>query len=166
MKVIDNFLDNNDYDLLKEVFMGGNAPWYSGKILNEEDANKSKLPYDYNHQFVHVFYSDFSPQSNLIQIIEPIIKKIDPVAIARIKANLLTKTDKILEHGYHTDYSNLTTAIYYVNTNNGYTLFEDGTKIESVANRLVEFDSNLRHTGTTATDEPFRIVINFNYVKW
>ena len=56
-----------------------------------------------------------------------------------------------------------TTSILYVNTNNGYTKFEDGTIVESVANRLVSFPSNMKHTGTSCTDEKTRVVINFNY---
>ena len=52
-----------------------------------------------------------------------------------------------------------------MNTNDGYTEFEDGTKVESVANRLVTFPANLKHTGTSCTDEKTRIVINFNYFK-
>jgi len=52
-----------------------------------------------------------------------------------------------------------------MNTNNGYTKFEDGTKIESVANRMVFFSSNMKHTGTSCTDEKIRVVINFNYFK-
>ena len=48
-------------------------------------------------------------------------------------------------------------------TNNGYTLFEDGTKVDSVANRMVLFEGNRLHTGATQTDERFRYVVNFNY---
>ena len=54
-------------------------------------------------------------------------------------------------------------AIYYFNTNNGYTLFENGDKVESIRNRLIMFKSNLRHTGTTCTDKPNRYVLNINY---
>ena len=54
-------------------------------------------------------------------------------------------------------------SIFYVNSNDGYTEFEDGTRIESVENRLVTFPANMLHTGTTCTNKPFRIVINFNY---
>ena len=56
-----------------------------------------------------------------------------------------------------------TTSIFYVNTNNGYTKFEDGTKVESVANRMVTFSTNMKHLGTSCTNEKRRIVINFNY---
>ena len=58
-----------------------------------------------------------------------------------------------------------TTSIFYINTNNGYTKFENGEKVESVANRMVTFSTNLKHTGTSCTDERTRVVINFNYFK-
>ena len=86
--------------------------------------------------------------------------------LLRIKANLLTRTNNIVINKFHKDFNNknkLTTAIYYINTCNGYTLFKDGTKIKSVSNRFVSFDSNLEHTGTSCTDENIRVVINFNY---
>ena len=57
----------------------------------------------------------------------------------------------------------MTTAIYYVNTCDGFTEFEDGTKTEAVANRLVKFPSNLKHRGVSQTDTRFKCVINFNY---
>ena len=41
--------------------------------------------------------------------------------------------------------------------------FEDGTKVKSVANRLVIFQVK-HHGGTSCTDETKRIVINFNYI--
>ena len=36
-------------------------------------------------------------------------------------------------------------------------------QIKSEENKYVEFDCNLKHTGSTSTDEKRRIVINFNY---
>ena len=57
----------------------------------------------------------------------------------------------------------ITTAILYLNTNNGYTEFKSGDKVKSVSNRVVVFDSNLKHRTVTCTDQKTRIVINFNY---
>ena len=51
-----------------------------------------------------------------------------------------------------------------MNTNNGYTEFEDGTKVESVANRFVSFPEKMKHRGTSCTDKKTRIVININYL--
>jgi len=97
--------------------------------------------------------------------------KIDPIKLWRIKANLLTRTSNIIENEFHQDAGKheklskqWTTAIFYMNTNNGYTEFEDGTKVESVANRIVIFPTNTKHRGTSCTDERTRVVINFNYL--
>ena len=55
------------------------------------------------------------------------------------------------------------TGILYLNTNDGYTEFEDGKIVNSVANRFVEFPSNILHRGVSQTDTEWRSVINFNY---
>ena len=70
-----------------------------------------------------------------------------------------------LEHPLHIDnkLKNNMTAIYYVNTNNGYTRFKNENKIPSEQNKLIIFNTETEHSGTTCTDEPCRIVINFNY---
>ena len=73
------------------------------------------------------------------------------------------RTTEITRNKFHRDFPNITTAVYYINTNNGWTEFENGDKVESVANRIVIFDSNTMHTGTTCTDEKVRVLINFNY---
>ena len=58
-----------------------------------------------------------------------------------------------------------TTAIYYLNSNNGSTVFKDsGDKVESVANRLIVFDGSIEHAGTSCTDDSRRVVLNINYI--
>jgi len=91
-------------------------------------------------------------------------------SIIRVKANLTIKTDKIITYGFHTDsnYFNYEpydskVAIFYLNSNNGKTIFENGDEVESVENRIVIFDNILKHTGTSCTDQKRRIVLNINY---
>ena len=55
-------------------------------------------------------------------------------------------------------------AIFYINTNNGVTVLEDGTEIESIENRLLLFDSSKKHNSTSCTDAKVRVNINFNYL--
>lgn len=162
--ILDNVLNEKDFNTIQEIIFDAHFPWYfNGGVVYD---NESELN---NYQFTHCFYKQFCPHSEYYELLFPIIKFIDPISILRIKANLLTKSENIIEHGFHTDIPYLkenqksTTAIFYVNTNNGYTKFEDGTKIKSVANRLISFDSRLLHTGSTCTDEKRRVVINFNY---
>jgi hypothetical protein len=56
------------------------------------------------------------------------------------------------------------TAIFYLNTCDGYTIFNDGDKIYSVENTLIIFPGRLLHCGTTCTNENRRLVININYM--
>ncbi len=47
----------------------------------------------------------------------------------------------------------------------GYTEFEDGTKVECVANRLVWFPSDIKHRGVSQLDTKVKSVINLNYFQ-
>ena len=55
------------------------------------------------------------------------------------------------------------TGILYLNTNNGKTFFKDEKEIESIENRMVIFPTSMMHSGSTHTDQPVRVVINFNW---
>ena len=67
--------------------------------------------------------------------------------------------------GFHCDIKNVTTSIFYINTNNGWTKFKDGCKVECIENRMVIFDSNIEHAGFSCTDQKRKVVVNFNYGK-
>jgi hypothetical protein len=165
----DDFLPREIHRKMVELIMTPNAqlPWTISAVVSPEDWNPI---YDkkYNYQFIHIFFKDFNIDKESFPIVGPLIDRLNPFAIERIKANLNPWTNEIIEHGMHWDSptSAAKTAIYYLNTNNGYTLFEDGTKVESVANRVVIFDSNVKHTGTTCTDKIFRSLINVVYVPF
>jgi hypothetical protein len=50
-----------------------------------------------------------------------------------------------------------------LNTCDGFTSLDDGTKIESIENRLLLFDSNKPHASSTCTNAKARFNMNFNY---
>ena len=177
MKIEDNFLKQEEFDKIQSFILGDNSrmPWYYASLIDIPSENEKNDASKF--QFIHLFYvglNEFLP-SPFLEKLDPIMIKLKTVSVYRIKANLLTRTPNIVENTIHVDIGNLkepwleeklaqwTTSIFYVNTNNGYTKFEDGTKVESVANRMVTFPANIKHTGTTCTDEQARIVINFNY---
>jgi hypothetical protein len=160
MKIIDNFLNKEDFKLLQDNILTYNFPWYFNNGVNAIG--------DEYFQFTHNFYKKFHVTSHLYNLIEPLIKKINPLSLIRIKANLITRTLKIIEHGMHIDQSGnkipkSKTAIFYCNNNNGYTKFENGDKVKSVENRIVVFNNSLYHSGSSCTDEKIRVVININY---
>ncbi len=164
-KVIDNFLDNDTFLSIQNEMCGYIFPWFQGDKIVYAAADIKEIT---NWQLYHIFYFAHSPQSPKFSLLEPILKKLNPSAIVRIKANLVPGADKIIEHGMHIDCTDFKgkTAVYYINSNNGYTVFEDGSKVESIANRMVIFDSTIKHTGTNCTNARNRCVINFNYYEW
>ena len=167
MKIEDNFLDKKGFDKLQTHMMGNTFSWYYTPYI-DYISEKEK-----GFQFTHMFYQFDTSNSAYFENLTFILPKIKLISLWRIKTNLLTRTPNIVENQFHVDMADVseekrkqfTTSILYINTNNGYTEFEDGTKVESVANRWVSFPSNLKHRGTSCTDEKTRVVINFNYFK-
>ena len=163
MKIIDDFLSDHEWQRVKKSMTSANFSWNIASIVYPDERECDELD---NIQFVHLFF-DVNDIKGIQE--NPILKfftnKIKPFSVMRIKANVHSRTHKIIEHGLHMDFEHpeMETAIYYVNTNNGYTKFEDGTKVESVANRMVLFPSVTKHGGTTCTDDRYRMVINFNW---
>jgi hypothetical protein len=167
MQIIDDFLKKDEFDKIKELVTGPEISWFQNQYLIRPDSDQ-KLDDIYNWQFTHTFYKNYSISSSLFNILDPILIKLNPSAILRIKANLIPRTDHTVVYQMHTDITNFkgNTAIFYINSNNGYTMFKDGTIVESKENRIVIFDSTLEHTGTSCTDNRNRCVINFNYYTW
>lgn len=166
MKIYKNFLEEKDIDSILAVLESDRFSWYFNIVVRKEDLSPKATQ---NFQFTHSFYGQHKVQSDFFDLLTPVFLKIKPLSLLRIKANLVTKASKIVEHGMHVDFvsphTKIFTGILYLNTNNGYTRFGNGKKIKSVKNQFVEFDSSLKHTGTTCTDKERRMVINFNYVK-
>jgi len=154
---IKNFLDKDSFDSIEKIFFSypNYFPWYLGPGKTFED--------DGHLQFVHLFFNKDKINSPYFTELNPIIEALKPKTLIRIKAKLLSKTYKIIEHPHHIDFKDCKTAIFYINTNNGFTKFKNGKTIKSEKNKLIEFDSNLEHGGSTCTDANVRIVINFNY---
>jgi len=157
-KIIDNFLEINTFNKILNIFISGDCPYYIRHNIVDNDSIA---------QLEHViFYNKVNSQ--LYETVKPIIDKLKPSKLNRIKVNLLLKSETIREHGLHVDDLNWNkkshTSIFYLNTNNGYTRFKSGEKVESVANRLVTFHASKKHGGSTnSCDTPYRLVLNINY---
>ena len=169
-QIIDNFLPPNDFKILQSEIISNLFPWHLDSVLSYELTTiVDKID---NWQLSHSFYfpKHYSP---LFRLIEPVLVNLQPNlrVLLKAKANLNPHTETIKIHGYHTDlpWADVTaiskTAVLYINDNNGYTIFEnDGEKIASAANRMVIFSADDRHSGTTCTDQQYRVVLNLNFI--
>jgi|TARA_B100001094_G_C17497591_1_gene469516 hypothetical protein len=156
MKVIDNFLDQDSFNHFKNIITGQYFPWYfnNQKVLEDNHLD--------NYQFVNTF-KDGNTAMPLLDVFK---EKLNVSNFLRAKLNCTTRTNKIFEFKSHRDLDvNCLVSIFYINSNNGYTKFENGQKIESIENRLITFNNNLKHNGTTSTNSQTRIVLNLCYEK-
>jgi len=163
IKIKDNFLDRNIFQNIQKLYLSNQIPWTYGEVVFDHELESEVSRLD-NYQLSHLLYSYDQPTSNLFQHIVPLLNSIDLATVTKIKVNMNPRTSTIVEHGSHTDVPyKCKTGILYLNSNDGYTSFEDGTKVESVENRFVTFDSDIKHSGTTCTNQKVRLVLNINY---
>lgn len=168
-RVINDFLPLEMFRAIQEFMLSSRMPWYFNDHVVYNDLNEKQNKDQY--QFVHMLYKDDTPKGIGIEIIAPILAKLNVFSLIRVKANMTPIREKQVESAMHFDDGDFTenkipytVAVLYLNTNNGYTILEDGTKIQSVANRLVLMSGNVKHAGAVATDD-MRAVINFNFIN-
>jgi len=158
-QVIDNFLEQEDFLKIKSVMLGTEFPWFYAPFVAVENVEVEEEWY-----CTHLFYINYRPNSDFYRLVEPIIRKINPKALIRIKGNLYPNLHKPMNNAWHKDHEfPHMGAIFYVNTNNGPTVLKDGTRIESIENRILFFDASEEHHSTHCTDAKVRVNINFNF---
>tara|TARA_B100000287_G_scaffold173092_1_gene163277 strand:- start:242 stop:724 length:483 start_codon:yes stop_codon:yes gene_type:complete len=155
VEVIDNFFPSNEFTAIQSLFLGNSIDWH----WNDHRVR----PGDGGYQLTSMFCSQEGYPTPNFNLIEPFLYKLKCKEVFRIKANLTFRTLFHRGGGYHIDFPNVITSILYINTNNGYTKFQKGGKVKSVANRMLVFDSNLKHQAVSCTDQMRRVVVNFNY---
>jgi len=164
--VIDNFLEDEEFKKIQDLVSSDYFPWfYNNTVLN--DSNNESV---YDGQFIHnVITNGHIVDEHVFHLFGPVFNKLEVSSIIRLKLNLNTATHIPYLNGLHVDVpednKGIETAILYLNTNNGSTVFEDGTEVMSVANRLAVFDVNTKHQAKTSTDTKVRYVANINFKK-
>ena len=158
MKIVDNFLPQDYFEYLQEMMLDHNFPWlYNAEVANRGEVND-------HFYFTHNLFDNYKPTSSIFEEFIPFFKQLEMNALIRARGLLYTNQGRQIAHEKHTDYNfPHKTVVFYMNTNNGYTEFEDGTKVESVENRIVFFDGSIPHNSSTCTDQKVRAVISINY---
>ena len=147
--VIDNFLNKEDFENIRNKICGKDIEWtfssQTTSLLNDSDKLNdflfSKLIQCSLAYYEDVCFSKPSVNDDLYFLLKPLITKLRAKFLIRIKANLTTVTEKPVKSDWHIDHEfEGTTAIYYLNTNSGCTIFRDySEKIRSVGNRELVF---------------------------
>ena len=165
MKIIDNFLEEEYFNTLADLICSTDYEfaWFYGQYNRQ---HSDALQYF----FTHMIYNKSVPQSSHFDLMKNLCSEIDAggkgiKALLRIRANYFPNTSTLHEYEMHTDYEfSHTAALLSLNTCDGYTKIADGTKIDSVANRVVLFDAGEDHCSTTTTNAKARFNLIVNYL--
>jgi len=161
-----NFLSKDAHKYLHDKMCGpGSADdfyWlYSPKVANEINPNDEEFFFGHTlyHSGAKEWKAHVSPFYD--NLAAPILGAFRFEWIFRIRCNLYTNTGGQQKHEFHRDVDfDHNVLIYSLNTNNGYTEFEDGEIIESVANQAVIFNGRRKHRSVTQTDSKIRVNVN------
>ena len=157
MKILNNFLEKDSFEQLRNIILSSDFPWSYNEYCVDPPSQQIS-------QFTHAFFWNSIPRESYL-VVKTLVERLNPKSIGRVKANLLLKTQSIVETGMHKDDQGekFTSAIYFLNNNNGYTRIGN-EKVYSKENSIVIFKSNELHTGSTCTDASRRVLINLVYV--
>ena len=166
-RVIDNFL--SPYLFNKLVYetnplvdykKNDSMKWGYCKTVRDAPESLGDVMY-----FENLIYCNTIMNEKYFKVLNEIIDKLEVRSLMRIKLNLYTRTESLCHHPDHCDTSfSHKGGVFSLNTCDGYTKFSDGTKSESIANRIVFFDASKEHSSTTTSNAKLRYNINFNFI--
>tara|TARA_Y100000114_G_C11575838_1_gene238669 strand:+ start:97 stop:606 length:510 start_codon:yes stop_codon:yes gene_type:complete len=165
MKTYKNFLPEHNFKEIQEVLMSNSFPYYKQKwVGTPDDVGLSCL-------FTHLLvYNGEKQTGEDIQhlVMHPIINRLAKIhrviKVVRAKINLYPYQSEHMKSTYHIDQSTKHKVLLLpINTNNGYTEFENGKIFNAVENNAIIFDGKERHRSVSQTDNSAKINININY---
>ena len=144
-EIIDNYLEADEHIILKTIMETDTFPWFynAEKVIGDTTL--------FHYQFVHIFYANNNENSNFFNQLNPVINKLKPKSLIRIKANLNPVSHELIEYNTHQDQTfECKAAIYYLNDNDGYTMI--GKEKVFIAPRPAEVSETLADIEATMTD--------------
>lgn len=157
MEVIENFLPDDLFYKIQNIMLSGNFAWHYSPTVGHDTDND-------DFYFVHAFYINEQQQSSLFEpIIHPLLGRLNFNFLLRARANLYCRKKEHVQNAFHNDSTEQhMVGLFTINNNNGYTIFEDGTKHHSKANTMLLFPGYMKHASVSQTDEKIRVNINLN----
>jgi len=156
-----NFLPDDRFLFIEDAVNSNEFPYYWQGQATDVEADGIYL---WSHRLFDI--DEKGILSNAYEYIIPsIIKNLpDFNKLLRAKVNLYTNQNKKLLSPWHVDLlCPHKVALFSIDTNNGYTEFEDGKLYKSEKNTILLFNGKLKHRAAIQTDTDKRININIDY---
>lgn len=157
-KIIDNFLEKENFKHIQNIVTSSDFPWYFQKLINDKHSLKDNTCY-FTHTVFNQKYNSIFFENCFI-----FTEKLKVKSYLKIKLNCFPSSKELKTYEAHKDFEfKHKAAVFYINTNDGFTILEKKIKIESIENRLLIFEGYKKHSSTNCTNAKARFNINFNY---
>jgi len=189
IKVIDNFLTKSYHKELLDLMSSANFSWYYNENISYRSGENPEdvTPRFDEYGFSHIFWDNNGMRDSntsllwkagLYQILD--VTNSDYILRSRGDMTMFSPTEFI--HDAHVDYffKNIST-VFYINDSDGDTIFYNQRhtnkeqtfpkkldiidRVSPKANRLVIFEGDIVHTGSSPNKHKNRIIINSNFSK-
>jgi hypothetical protein len=173
-EVVDNFLEKESLEKLQDLILGSATNGYFGwniitEVAGTYDGDEEYYNPEIENQLwnwygVHLIYNTLPNSPYFDDVLNIFRDRWELKSLMRIKANFYPYTSEVKEHAKHKDFKfNHKSAVFSLNTCDGFTRMSNGDKVDSVANRIVFFDGSEYHNSSTTSNAKGRYNINFNY---
>ena len=173
-KIIENFLDRDQFLNLQKIFLSNNFPWFYHD--NISGANESALgDFGFGHS---ILYGE--TKSSAYNIVEPILNTVCTASetnqMLKVRADMTVFSVYGHRHQPHLDlHAPHTVSILYLTNSDAETVifknidieknsFEEYKRIAPQENKLVVFNGSYYHTGHSPASTNRRILLNFNSI--
>ena len=100
-RIVSNFLTAEEFNPISKLLLSSTFEWYySSSVARRDSTTEKKSRY---FAMTHMFYRDHNFRSSYSNLLDPIIKQLDPKALLRIKANLFPSSSSLHNYPFHID---------------------------------------------------------------
>lgn len=189
MRIIDNFLPEEDFKRLQDFVLSREMPWFYSDYVSLDlghgitDPNAQET-FGFNHDCYDRSHQLRTP---VLEHMAPMIKRIteldgSDIQIQRIRLSLKTLKAGFTKDNYNLPHVDLLTPhkslIFYVNDSDGdtfifneynhngefYDTFTVKDRVSPKANRALIIDGSQYHTASNPIETTRRVILNVNYV--
>jgi|13_taG_2_1085334.scaffolds.fasta_scaffold09389_3 hypothetical protein len=159
--IVDNFVEENIFEQFKHSTLQNNeVPFFP--------QNYDSYREDNNFYLSHIIYQNHKPKSSKVfsWLEQFVFPNLQIYILLKSSINLYTRTETQPQPKLERDYNyKFKTAILSLDTCNGYTILEDGTKFDSIQNRMIIFNSYTPYANVTCTDKNYKANLIINYIE-
>lgn len=178
--VIDNFLEPEYHQRLKDIILSDSFPWY----FKEDISLNGKTENFYHFGFQHtVFNNDGSVNSglsnDLLEFLMSVLAATGRSKVLRCRVDMVNAQRERVQYIPHVDYRSRTdnvSLVYYLIGSDGdtilynekfgdeYETLTEMKRVNPVENRLLMFSGDYMHTGEGPVEHNKRVLINLNVI--